>query len=80
LEDHWRNVEALREPSLAWSLNDTFGWHFWAGGLFKVRFLLAKLSSLLLHSIDIHNQLGFWRHIANDVPVGRESYHSFRTK
>ena len=37
LEDHWRNVEGLREPSLAWSLNDTFGWHFWAGGLFKAR-------------------------------------------
>ncbi len=35
-EDHWRNVEGLKEPSLAWSLNDTFGLHFWAGGLFKV--------------------------------------------
>ena len=34
-EKEWRNVSGRKQPSLAWSLNDTFGWHFWAGGLFK---------------------------------------------
>lgn len=37
LEKEWREVSGRIEPSLAWSLNDIFGWHFWAGGLFKVR-------------------------------------------
>lgn len=35
-ESHWRASAGLKEPSLAWALNDVFGWHFWAGGLFKV--------------------------------------------
>ena len=35
LEREWREKSGVAEPSLAWALNDTFGWHFWAGGLFK---------------------------------------------
>ena len=38
LEQHWRDQDGRKHPSLAWALNDTFGLHFWAGGLFKVRF------------------------------------------
>lgn len=38
LEKEWREVSGVMEPSIAWALNDTFGWHFWAGGLFKVGF------------------------------------------
>ena len=37
LEREWREVSGVKEPSVAWALNDTFGWHFWAGGLFRVR-------------------------------------------
>jgi hypothetical protein len=37
LERNWKDRDGRREPSLAWALNDTFGWHFWAGGLFKAR-------------------------------------------
>ena len=35
-ENQWRTSTGLKEPSLSWALNDVFGWHFWAGGLFKV--------------------------------------------
>ena len=37
LEENWRTKDGLKEASLAWSLNDTFGFSFWLGGLFKVR-------------------------------------------
>ena len=36
LERHWREVEGRKEASLAWALNDVFGWSFWLGGVFKV--------------------------------------------
>lgn len=36
LETMWKDGDGRKEASLAWALNDTFGWHFWAGGLFKV--------------------------------------------
>ncbi|KAF5334268.1 hypothetical protein D9758_015549 [Tetrapyrgos nigripes] len=36
LEQHWRDVEGRREPSLAWALNDVFAQMFWIGGAFKV--------------------------------------------
>ncbi len=36
LEQHWRDVDGRKEASLAWALNDTFGFSFWLGGLFKV--------------------------------------------
>ena len=36
MDHEWRTVTGLQEPSLAWALNDTFGLHFWLGGLFKV--------------------------------------------
>ena len=32
----WRNGGGRREPSIAWALNDVFGWTFWTGGIFKV--------------------------------------------
>ncbi|TDL20835.1 ABC protein [Rickenella mellea] len=35
-ERRWREVDGRKRPSLAWALNDTFGFHFWAGGVFKV--------------------------------------------
>lgn len=74
-EDHWRNVEGVREPSLAWSLNDTFGWHFWAGGLFKVCRLNTKF-----FLVETYTRLGSGRHLANDVSVACEGYHPFRTR
>lgn len=40
LETHWREKDGRKEPSLTWALNDVFGWHFWAGGLFKVGVIL----------------------------------------
>ena len=36
LEADWRECAGRKEASLAWALNDTFGWSFWVGGLFKV--------------------------------------------
>ncbi|KAG1750701.1 ABC protein [Suillus lakei] len=32
----WRESEGRKEASLAWALNDVFGYLFWTGGLFKV--------------------------------------------
>ena len=37
LEEHWKRVEGKKKASLAWALNDVFGWSFWLGGIFKVR-------------------------------------------
>ncbi|KZP02458.1 hypothetical protein FIBSPDRAFT_969970 [Athelia psychrophila] len=36
LERRWRAVGGRREASLAWALNDTLGFAFWIGGVFKV--------------------------------------------
>lgn len=36
LERAWRDGGGRREPSIAWALNDVFGWTFWSGGIFKV--------------------------------------------
>ena len=36
LERRWKEVGGRREASLAWALNDVFGWSFWLGGVFKV--------------------------------------------
>lgn len=35
-EEQWRTKDGRKEPSLAWALNDTFGYSFWLGGCFKV--------------------------------------------
>ncbi|EPS96092.1 hypothetical protein FOMPIDRAFT_101769 [Fomitopsis schrenkii] len=35
-ERAWRDGGGRREPSIAWALNDVFGWTFWTGGIFKV--------------------------------------------
>lgn len=40
LEKRWRQVDARRQASLAWSLNDVLGPFFWLGGASKVRFTL----------------------------------------
>lgn len=39
LERQWRTKDGRKEASLAWALNDTFGFSFWLGGLFKVHHL-----------------------------------------
>ncbi|KZT73648.1 ABC protein [Daedalea quercina L-15889] len=36
LETSWREGGGRREASIAWALNDVFGWTFWTGGIFKV--------------------------------------------
>ena len=36
LEKRWREKDGRMEPSIAWALNDTVGYSFWLGGLFKV--------------------------------------------
>ncbi|KAG6332161.1 hypothetical protein ID866_6927 [Astraeus odoratus] len=36
LEQRWKEIDGLKEASLAWALNDVFGWSFWLGGVFKV--------------------------------------------
>ena len=36
LEERWRVKDGMKEASLVWALNDTFGFSFWLGGLFKV--------------------------------------------
>ncbi|KAI0073467.1 ABC protein [Panus rudis PR-1116 ss-1] len=48
LEKHWREVDGLKEPSLVWALNDTFGYSFWLGGIFKVVGDTAQLMGPLL--------------------------------
>ncbi|KAH8112628.1 ABC protein [Phellopilus nigrolimitatus] len=46
LEKEWREISGVKEPSIAWALNDTFGWHFWAGGLFKARCIIDGWTGL----------------------------------
>lgn len=36
LEAHWKMVGGRKKPSLAWALNDVFGWSFWLGGILNV--------------------------------------------
>ncbi|KAF9490797.1 ABC protein [Pleurotus eryngii] len=36
LLERWRKADGLKQPSLAWALNDTLGNLFWIGGAFKV--------------------------------------------
>jgi ATP-binding cassette subfamily C (CFTR/MRP) protein 1 len=36
-ERRWRDAGGRRAPSLAWALNEVFGFDFWSAGLFKVR-------------------------------------------
>lgn len=35
LEQQWRQTDGRKEASLAWALNDVFGFTFWTGGVFK---------------------------------------------
>ncbi|KZS94671.1 ABC protein [Sistotremastrum niveocremeum HHB9708] len=44
----WRTDDGRKVPSLAWALNETFGWHFWLGGVFKVFGDTAQLMGPLL--------------------------------
>ncbi|KAH9929982.1 P-loop containing nucleoside triphosphate hydrolase protein [Fomitopsis serialis] len=48
LERAWREGGGRREPSIAWALNDVFGWTFWTGGIFKVFGDTAQLMGPLL--------------------------------
>ncbi|KAI5990317.1 ABC protein [Pisolithus orientalis] len=43
LEQSWREVGGKKAPSLAWALNDVFGWYFWPSGVFKVVGDVARL-------------------------------------
>ncbi|KAF8899910.1 ABC protein [Gymnopilus junonius] len=36
LEKKWREIDGRRAPSIALALNDTIGFFFWTGGIFKV--------------------------------------------
>jgi len=38
LEKHWREVDGRKHPSIALALNDTIGFFFWSGGIFKVSY------------------------------------------
>lgn len=60
LEDKWRDFDGKKEPSLAWALNDVFGFEFWTGGLFKVCVFLLNapidvFSSCIRSSETPHN-------------------------
>ncbi|KIO14761.1 hypothetical protein M404DRAFT_118392 [Pisolithus tinctorius Marx 270] len=48
LEQHWREVGGKKHASLAWALNDVFGWSFWPGGVFKVVGDVAQLMGPLV--------------------------------
>ncbi|KAJ3504976.1 hypothetical protein NLJ89_g7658 [Agrocybe chaxingu] len=36
LDDHWRQFDGRQHPSISLALNDTIGFFFWSGGMFKV--------------------------------------------
>ncbi|KDQ57350.1 hypothetical protein JAAARDRAFT_194496 [Jaapia argillacea MUCL 33604] len=36
LSQQWKDVDGRKHASLAWALNDTFGWSFWCAGVFKI--------------------------------------------
>lgn len=52
LEEQWRKVRGRKKASLAWALNDVFGWSFWLGGIFKaIGDTSQMMGPLLLKSI-----------------------------
>ncbi|KAJ7164009.1 ABC protein [Mycena crocata] len=48
LEKHWREIDARKEASLAWAMNDILGHLFWIGGAFKVLGDTAQLMGPIL--------------------------------
>ena len=58
LERRWREVEGRKEASLAWALNDVFGWSFWLGGVFKVGSLGVQENVIRYHCAFTIRYLG----------------------
>ncbi|THH16112.1 hypothetical protein EW146_g4488 [Bondarzewia mesenterica] len=48
LEADWRERGGRKQASLAWALNDMFGWSFWIGGCFKVLGNVVQLMGPIL--------------------------------
>lgn len=71
MEHEWRTASGVRKASLAWSLNDTFGWHFWAGGLFKARYNCIFIIELL-YSVIRYFCIGYRRYISANGSNSRE--------
>ncbi|KAJ8487815.1 hypothetical protein ONZ45_g14189 [Pleurotus djamor] len=53
LREKWQRVDARKQPSLAWALNDTLGRMFWVGGAFKKVFgdITQLMGPLLVKAI-----------------------------
>lgn len=49
----WFAETGKKKPSLSWSLNDTFGMHFWLGGMFKVFGDTSQLMSPLIVKVRV---------------------------
>lgn len=57
-ERQWREKDGRKEASIAWALNDVFGWTFWTGGAFKVHICAARVIECLRLTWML--VLGYW--------------------
>ena len=57
IEKEWREKSGRKHASIAGALNDTFGWHFWAGGLFKVVGDTSQMMSPLVVRVRLLSSL-----------------------
>jgi ATP-binding cassette, subfamily C (CFTR/MRP), member 1 len=53
--EEWREA-VKRHASLAWSMNEVFGWDFWCAGAFKARIHLPASQ----RTDSNHNDAGLW--------------------
>lgn len=74
LEKRWREVDGMKHPSLAWALNDVFGIHFWAGGLFKVCPNQTPPRATQFQTLTP----GYRRYVATYDTLDRKGHYQFR--
>jgi ATP-binding cassette subfamily C (CFTR/MRP) protein 1 len=68
-ERQWREADGRAVPSLAWAMNDVFGFQFWSAGLFKVFGDTAQLMSpLVIRTIIRYAEQ---HHDGNTAGIGR---------
>lgn len=72
LEEQWRKVRGRKKASLAWTLNDVFGWSFWLGGIFKVHAIFMAIRRRMTV------QTGDRRYFPNDGATPSEINHIVR--
>lgn len=79
-ERKWREKDGLKHASLAWALNEVFGFDFWCAGLFKVGKLdERRCTNLISVRRLLETRLSLWRRLSSGYvhwnPLERYSSH-----